>query len=190
MAGVLYNVTPKGPFFRSLYDLIEEAQKKPIIQNNAFNVKLGKCPPKVRGGSSLIELEHEDWMMHCNWLWSISKLTTQLLLPHTHTCTTLTHSCTHTNSLTWDGCMVESSHCPKLNRFWEKSIEMEPSLSTKLIQSMLHSSWHTGITLTIFEYRLCVYCNSMERSVDVPFELQFLVGLVFNILSQKVQLWP
>jgi len=50
VAGVLYNVTPKGPFFRSLYDLIEEAQKKPIIQNNAFNVKLGKCPPKVRGG--------------------------------------------------------------------------------------------------------------------------------------------
>ena len=48
VAGVLYNITPNGPFFSSLYDLIEEAKKSPIIQNHMIDVVLGKCPPKVR----------------------------------------------------------------------------------------------------------------------------------------------
>ena len=47
VAGVLYNITPNGPFFSSLYDLIEEAKKSPIIQNHMIDVVLGKCPPKV-----------------------------------------------------------------------------------------------------------------------------------------------
>ena len=41
VAGVLYNITPNGPFFSSLYELIEEAQKRPLIQNHTFDIKLG-----------------------------------------------------------------------------------------------------------------------------------------------------
>ena len=47
VAGVLYNITPNGPFFTSLYELIEGAKVAPVIQNHMFDVKLGKFPPKV-----------------------------------------------------------------------------------------------------------------------------------------------
>ena len=47
VSGVLYHVTPNGPRFNSLYDLIEQAQKKAVIQNHSFEIVLGKCPPKV-----------------------------------------------------------------------------------------------------------------------------------------------
>ena len=47
VAGILYYVTPNGPFFSSLYELIEEAKVSALIQNHIFDVKLGKCPPKV-----------------------------------------------------------------------------------------------------------------------------------------------
>ena len=47
VAGIVYNITPNGPFFNTLYDLIEEGKKSAIIQNHMFDVTLGKCPPKV-----------------------------------------------------------------------------------------------------------------------------------------------
>jgi hypothetical protein len=47
VAGVIYHVTPNGPRFHSLYDLIEKAQQEPVIQNRSFEIVLGKCPPKV-----------------------------------------------------------------------------------------------------------------------------------------------
>lgn len=47
VAGVLYNITPNGPFYSSLYELIEEAQKRPLIQNHMFDIKLGQYPPQV-----------------------------------------------------------------------------------------------------------------------------------------------
>jgi hypothetical protein len=48
VAGTLYNITPNGPVFTSLYELIEEAQRTPLIQNHAFNVQLTCSPPQVR----------------------------------------------------------------------------------------------------------------------------------------------
>ena len=47
VAGVLYNITPNGPVFTSLYELIEEGKKRPLIQNHVFNIQLTCCPPKV-----------------------------------------------------------------------------------------------------------------------------------------------
>ena len=47
VTGILYHITPSGPFFPSLYELIEEAQRKPLIQNHMFDIKLEQCPPKV-----------------------------------------------------------------------------------------------------------------------------------------------
>lgn len=46
VAGVLYNITPSGPVFSSLYDIIEKAQQQPLITNHSLHVTLGKCPPK------------------------------------------------------------------------------------------------------------------------------------------------
>lgn len=63
VAGVIYHVTPNGPRFHSLYDLIEKAQQEPVIQNRSFEVVLGKCPPKPdmrwlhRGVKSLSQAE-------------------------------------------------------------------------------------------------------------------------------------
>ena len=47
VAGVIYHITPSGPRFHSLYDLIEKAQEEAVIQNHSFEIVLGKCPPKV-----------------------------------------------------------------------------------------------------------------------------------------------
>ena len=47
VVGVLYHITPKGPRFHSLYDLIETAQQESVIKNHVFEMILGKCPPKV-----------------------------------------------------------------------------------------------------------------------------------------------
>ena len=47
VAGVLYCITANGPHFDSLFDLIETAQNKPLIQNQSFNVVLKSSPPKV-----------------------------------------------------------------------------------------------------------------------------------------------
>lgn len=47
VAGILYNITPHGPVFNSLYELIQEAQKTALIQNHSFNVQLTCSPPKV-----------------------------------------------------------------------------------------------------------------------------------------------
>ena len=47
VVGVLYHITPKGPRFSSLHDLIEKAQQEPVIKNHLFEIVLGKCPPKV-----------------------------------------------------------------------------------------------------------------------------------------------
>ena len=48
MAGIMYNITPNGPYFTSLYEVIEEARKSPIIQNHMFDIVLTSSPPKVR----------------------------------------------------------------------------------------------------------------------------------------------
>ena len=47
VVGILYHITPKGPRFPSLYDLIEKAQQEAVIKNHLFEIVLGKCPPKV-----------------------------------------------------------------------------------------------------------------------------------------------
>lgn len=47
ITGVLYHITPHGPFFNSLTGLIEEAKQTCIIQNHMFDVILTKSPPKV-----------------------------------------------------------------------------------------------------------------------------------------------
>lgn len=47
VAGAIYNITPNGPVFSSLYELIQEAQQTPLIQNHVFNVQLTCSPPKV-----------------------------------------------------------------------------------------------------------------------------------------------
>lgn len=56
ITGILYHITPSGPFFPSLYELIEEAQRKPLIQNHMFDIKLEQCPPKV----------HQYYAVYCN----------------------------------------------------------------------------------------------------------------------------
>jgi hypothetical protein len=63
VVGILYHITPKGPRFHSLYDLIEKAQQEPVIKNHLFEMVLGKCPPKPdmrwlhRGVKSLSQAE-------------------------------------------------------------------------------------------------------------------------------------
>jgi hypothetical protein len=63
VVGILYHITPKGPRFHSLYDLIEKAQREPVIKNHLFEMVLGKCPPKPdmrwlhRGVKSLSQAE-------------------------------------------------------------------------------------------------------------------------------------
>ena len=47
VTGILYHITPNGPFCSSLCELIEEARKTSIIQNHLFDVVLTKSPPKV-----------------------------------------------------------------------------------------------------------------------------------------------
>ena len=49
VAGMLYHITPNGPFFSSLNELIDEARKRPLIQNHIFDITLTQCPPKVGG---------------------------------------------------------------------------------------------------------------------------------------------
>ncbi len=56
VTGVIYNITPNGPFFSSLSELIDEAQKKALIQNHTFDIKLGQYPPQVSGWGDLISL--------------------------------------------------------------------------------------------------------------------------------------
>lgn len=53
VAGAIYNITPNGPVFNSLYELIQEAQQTPLIQNHIFNVQLTCSPPKVNSGAAL-----------------------------------------------------------------------------------------------------------------------------------------
>ena len=48
VTGVVYHVTPSGPYFDSLYSLVEEARRTKVIQNHLFDVLLTKCPPKVK----------------------------------------------------------------------------------------------------------------------------------------------
>ena len=43
----MYNITPNGPYFTSLFEVIEEARKSPIIQNHMFDIVLTSSPPKV-----------------------------------------------------------------------------------------------------------------------------------------------
>ncbi|XP_064393365.1 uncharacterized protein LOC135340880 [Halichondria panicea] len=63
VTGVIYNITPNGPFFSSLSELIDEAQKKALIQNHTFDIKLGQYPPQPnmswlhRGVKSLSQAE-------------------------------------------------------------------------------------------------------------------------------------
>ena len=47
MAGILYHITPNGPVFNSLYELIETGKTTPLIQNHVFNIQLTCSPPKV-----------------------------------------------------------------------------------------------------------------------------------------------
>lgn len=47
VTGILYHITPNGPFCSSLCELVEEAKKTSIIQNHLFDVVLTKSPPKV-----------------------------------------------------------------------------------------------------------------------------------------------
>lgn len=47
VAHIMYHITPNGPYFDSLYSLIEEARTTAIIQNHAFDLILGSSPPKV-----------------------------------------------------------------------------------------------------------------------------------------------
>lgn len=47
VAGIVYHITPNGPRFHTLYDLIEQARKEPVIQNHSFEIILGKSPHKV-----------------------------------------------------------------------------------------------------------------------------------------------
>lgn len=47
VVGIIYHITPSGPRFHTLYDLIEHAQKEPVIHNHSFEIILGKSPPKV-----------------------------------------------------------------------------------------------------------------------------------------------
>jgi hypothetical protein len=47
VAGIMYNITPNGPYFTTLHDVIEEAKKSPIIQNHMFDIVLTKSPPKI-----------------------------------------------------------------------------------------------------------------------------------------------
>lgn len=67
VAGVVYNITPNGPVFSSLYELIEEGQRTPLIQNHVFNVQLTCSPPKVW---------EILWVMY--WRWSAVAQLTQL----------------------------------------------------------------------------------------------------------------
>jgi len=48
VARVMYHITPNGPYFDSLYALIQEACTTAIIQNHAFDLVLGSSPIKVR----------------------------------------------------------------------------------------------------------------------------------------------
>jgi hypothetical protein len=61
VVGVLYHITPHGPRFHSLYDLIEKAQEEAVIQNHSFEIVLGKCPPKVSYSPSLCI--YEAWQI-------------------------------------------------------------------------------------------------------------------------------
>ncbi len=54
VTGVLYNITPNGPSFSSLYELIVEAQTRPLIHNHSFNIQLTCSPPKV--GASILNI--------------------------------------------------------------------------------------------------------------------------------------
>lgn len=47
VAHIMYHITPNGPYFDSLYSLIEEARNTAIIQNHAFDLILGSSPPKL-----------------------------------------------------------------------------------------------------------------------------------------------
>lgn len=48
VTGVVYHITPNGPYFDSLYSLVEEARKTKVIHNHLFDVVLTKSPPKVK----------------------------------------------------------------------------------------------------------------------------------------------
>ena len=48
VCGVLYHITPQGPFTDTIEELIEKAKQSCIIQNHLFEVTLTTCPPKVR----------------------------------------------------------------------------------------------------------------------------------------------
>ena len=45
--GIMYNITPNGPYFTSLFEVIEEAKRSPIIQNHMFDIVLTTSPSKV-----------------------------------------------------------------------------------------------------------------------------------------------
>ena len=66
VSGVLYHITPNGPRFNSLYDLIEQAQKKAVIQNHSFEIVLGKCPPKVPIHVAIAYLFYNDKQIKFN----------------------------------------------------------------------------------------------------------------------------
>lgn len=63
VAGTIYQITPNGPVFNSVYELVQEAQKRPLIQNHLFSVQLTCSPPKPntswlhRGVKSLSQAE-------------------------------------------------------------------------------------------------------------------------------------
>ncbi len=44
---VLYNVSLDGPFYTSLYELVEDFRQTARITNDLFTVKLGRVPCKV-----------------------------------------------------------------------------------------------------------------------------------------------
>ena len=67
VTGILYHITPSGPFFPSLYELVERARKKPLIQNHLFDIKLEKCPPKVLHTSG-VEFYAVSWISFCTCL--------------------------------------------------------------------------------------------------------------------------
>jgi hypothetical protein len=50
VVGMVYHITSQGPFFNSVTELIEEAQRKCIIQNSSFNVILTRPPPMPNQG--------------------------------------------------------------------------------------------------------------------------------------------
>lgn len=53
VCGVLYHITPQGPFTDTIEELIERAKQSCIIQNHLFEVILTTSPPKVGRKSSL-----------------------------------------------------------------------------------------------------------------------------------------